>query len=255
MVDEVIYMTKKVELRIKRQKDNQAEPYWEEFLIDYQPKMNVITLLQEIQRNPVTSQGEKTTPVAWDCSCLEEVCGACTMIINGEVRQSCSALVDQLEQPIVLEPMRKFPVVRDLIVDRTRMFEDLKKVKAWISIDGTHDLGSGPKQSPTDQEEMYIYSRCMTCGCCVDACPQYIPTSSFVGPAVLGQVHLFNQNPTGKFRKEERLAAIMGEGGIQECGNAQNCVRVCPKGIPLTTGIAKLNAATVSQAIKNLLKK
>ncbi|MBN2326422.1 MAG: succinate dehydrogenase iron-sulfur subunit [Candidatus Omnitrophica bacterium] len=248
-------MAKKVEVRIKRQKDNQAEPYWEEFHVDYQPNMNVITLLQEIQRNPVTVQGEKTTPVAWDCSCLEEICGACTMVINGQVQQSCSALVDNLEQPIVLEPMRKFPIVRDLLVDRTRMFEALKKVKAWIPIDGTYDLGAGPKQSQTNQQEMYLYSRCMTCGCCVDACPQYTPDNSFVGPAALGQVFLFNQNPTGKFNKEERLAAIMGDGGIQECGNAQNCVRVCPKEIPLTTGIAKLNGATLSQALKNLLKK
>ncbi len=254
-IEEVIHMARMVEIRIKRQKDNQSDSYWEEFRVPYLPNMNVISLLQEIQRNPITIQGQKTTPVAWDCSCLEEVCGACTMVINGQVRQSCSALVDKLEQPITLEPMRKFPVIRDLVVDRARMFEALKKVKAWIPIDGTYDLGVGQKQAQTNQQEMYLYSRCMTCGCCVDACPQYNSQTTFVGPAALGQVFLFNQNPTGRFNREERFQAIMGEGGIQECGNAQNCVQVCPKDIPLTTAIAKLNGATLSQAIKNLFWK
>ena len=85
-------------------------------------------------------QKVKTTPVTWDMNCLEEVCGACSMVINGRARQSCSAIVDQLEQPIRLEPMSTFPVIRDLQVDRSRMFDNLKRMKAWIPIDGTYDL-------------------------------------------------------------------------------------------------------------------
>jgi succinate dehydrogenase / fumarate reductase iron-sulfur subunit len=246
-------MLETIELRIKRQKDAGSEPYWEEFRIPYMPNMNVITLLQEIQRNPVNAQGVKTTPVSWDCSCLEEVCGSCTMVINGRVRQSCSALVDQLEQPILLEPMRKFPVIRDLVVNRSRMFEALKRVRAWIEIDGTYDLGPGPRKSQGDQEKMYLFSRCMTCGCCVDACPQFNPNTEFIGASALGQAYLFNQNPIGRTEKEARLRSLMGEGGIQECGNAQNCVQVCPKDIPLTRGIASLNRDTVFQAFKDLL--
>src|SRR5215471_13503951 len=103
-----------IELRIKRQDGLQAPPRWEEFSLPYRSDMNVISCLMEIQRNPVTRQGAKTTPVVWDCSCLEEVCGACTMIVNGKVRQSCTALIDQLEQPVRLEPMTKFPLIRDL---------------------------------------------------------------------------------------------------------------------------------------------
>ena len=103
----------------------------------------------EIQKNPVTKDGEKTTPPIWDMNCLEQVCGICTMIINGRVRQSCSALIDNLEQPITLEPMSKFPNVRDLKVDRSQMFDHLKRVHAWIEIDGSHDLGPGPTM---DQE-------------------------------------------------------------------------------------------------------
>ena len=86
-----------------------SEPYQEEFEVPYRPNMNVISALMEIRRNPVNKKGEKTTPVIWDMNCLEEVCGACSMVINGRPRQSCSALVDQLEQPIRLEPMTYIP--------------------------------------------------------------------------------------------------------------------------------------------------
>lgn len=247
-------LAKTIEVRVKRQDDGDGASYWETFHVPYRPNMNVITVLQEIRRNPVNANGDEVAPVTWECSCLEEVCGSCTMVINGKTTQSCSALVDKYDMPLVLEPMRKFPVKRDLLVDRSRMFEALKKVKAWIEIDGTYDLGPAEKQSPAEQQEMYAFARCMTCGCCVDACPQYTKESDFVGPAAIGQAHLFNNNKAGKFNKEDRLRSLMGEGGIHECGNAQNCVRVCPKDIPLTKAIASLNGETMKQAVKDLFK-
>src|SRR5580700_1089190 len=232
-----------VTLKIKRQDGPGQSGYWQEFGVAWHPRMNVISALMEIQKNPVTTSGEKVAPVVWECVCLEEVCGSCTMRINGRVRQSCSALVDAIGQgdaPIVLEPMSKFPVVRDLVVDRSRMFEDLKRVKAWINLDGSHELGPGPRQSPESQEQTYPLSRCMTCGCCLEACPQVGPSSDFIGPAALSQVRLFNLHPSGKMHASERLEAVMGEGGVEGCGKAQNCVEVCPKEIPLVDSIASV---------------
>src|SRR5512142_3450088 len=110
-----------IEIRVKRRDGAGGPERWESFKLPYKPNLNVISCLQEIQRNPVTADGSKTTPVVWDCSCLEEVCGACSMIVNGKVRQACTALIDQLEQPVTLEPMTKFPLVRDLMVDRQRI--------------------------------------------------------------------------------------------------------------------------------------
>jgi len=237
-------MSDVLKLSIKRQDRPDAAPYWQDFQIPRRPSMNVISCLMEIQRNPVGADGKAAPPVAWDCSCLEEVCGICTMVINGRVRQACSALVDQLEQPIRLEPMRKFPVVRDLCVDRSKMFENLKRVKAWIPIDGTYDLGPGPRMNEAERADAYHLSQCMTCGCCLDACPQVNERSAFIGAAAVAQVVLFNTHPTGSMNKNERLDALMGEGGIIDCGNAQNCVQVCPKDIPLTWAIAKAYRAT-----------
>jgi len=152
-----------ITFKIKRQDSESSGSYWETFVIPHVPNSNVISCLMDIQVNPENSKGEKVAPVVWECNCLEEVCGSCTMVINGKVRQSCSALVDQLEKPITLEPMSKFPVVRDLAVDRSRMFGALKKVQAWVTADGYHDLGPGIREPQNHQEIAYKLSECMTC--------------------------------------------------------------------------------------------
>jgi succinate dehydrogenase iron-sulfur subunit len=242
---------KKVIIRIKRQLTPSAKPAWEEFELQWRPNMNVISALMDIAANPVTRDGKATTPVTYDSNCLEEVCGSCAMLINGKAKMACSALIDDFEQPIKLEPLSRFPVVRDLGVDRSVLFENLKRVKAWIPIDGTYDLGPGPKQSPEDQERAYPLSRCISCCCCMEVCPQFTEHTGFVGAATISQVRLFNTHPTGKMQKQERLHAMMGDGGIHECGYAQNCVEICPKDIPLTRSIAEVGGQVILQAFKD----
>ena len=248
-------MPNTIYLKIKRQDSPQTESYWEEFEIPYKPHMNVISALAEIQKNPINVKGEKVSPVVWESSCLEEVCGSCSMLINGKARQACSALVDQLKQPITLEPFSKFPCVRDLRVDRSPMFESLKRVKAWISIDGTYDLGSGPRISPEKQEVAYDLARCMTCGCCLEVCPQVSVHSDFIGAAAVSQARLFNIHPTGQMHADARLDSLMGPGGLADCGNAQNCVRACPKEIPLTDSIAEVGRELTKRMFSRLLGK
>lgn len=247
--------TENIILTIKRQNDPGAEARWEEFELPYRPNMNVISSLMEIAANPVTRQGKPTTPITYESNCLEEVCGSCAMLINRRTRMACSALIDKLEQPIQLEPLSKFPVVRDLTVDRSVLFEDLKRVKAWIPVDGTYDLGSGPRMMPEEQEAAYPLSRCISCCCCMEACPQFNEHTGFVGAAAISQVRLFNTHPTGKALKRKRLSALMGDGGIHECGYAQNCVEVCPKDIPLTRSIAEVGREVMKQAIGDLFRK
>jgi succinate dehydrogenase / fumarate reductase iron-sulfur subunit len=246
---------KSVLFKIKRQDSPVAPSRWEEFELPWHRGMNVISSLMEIAANPVTRDGKKTTPITYDSNCLEEVCGSCAMLINGRTRMACSALVDKLEQPIRLEPFSKFPVVRDLAVDRSVLFESLKAVKAWVPIDGSYDLGSGPRMTMQDQEGAYPLSRCISCCCCMEACPQFNDDTGFVGAAAISQVRLFNTHSTGAALKRERLAALMGDGGIHECGYAQNCVEVCPKDIPLTRSIAEVSGEVMKQAIGDLFRK
>ena len=248
-----------IEVTVLRQKGPDDPQYTEVFHIPYRPRMNVISVLMEIQKNPTNAAGQAVAPVAWEQACLEEVCGSCTMRINHKVRQSCSALIDKVAplsgsvRKLHLAPMSKFPVVRDLCVDRSKMFENLKKIQGWIPIDGTYDLGPGPRLSQREQQLAYDFARCMTCGSCLEACPQINEKSNFIGPAALGQVRLFNSHPTGKLNADERLEAVSGPDGIASCGNAQNCVQVCPKEIPLTRAIAELHRDTTVYRIKKWL--
>jgi len=242
-----------IRLKVKRQDQPDAKPYWEEFELPYRPQHNVISLLMALREKPVNIKGERVAPVVYEVGCMEEVCGACTMIINGQVRQACSALVDQLEQPIVLEPMSKFQVIRDLMVNRQPMFDALRQVHAWVDIDGGYDIHvHAPRISPQAWEHNYNFARCMTCGCCMEVCPQYNSKSKFVGPAPIGQAWLFSNHPTGKYYKAARLHSLMGVGGITDCGNAQNCIEACPKDIKLTDAIAKISRDTTIQMVKDL---
>ena len=268
-------------VRVRRQDGPGQDPYWELHKIPYEPELNVISVLQRIAAQAETADGNKVTPVVWDCGCLEEVCGACTMVINGRARQSCSALVDRMlvDDPdeIVLEPLGKFPVIRDLMVDRSRVFRALTRVKAWVPVDSYYDMGAGERIPRETQEQNYPLSECMSCGCCMEACPQYDKVEltqedgeseeafeqrknaahdeGFVGAHAISQTMLFNNHPVGKSLASDRLDTLMGPGGIASCGNAQNCVAVCPKEIPLTTSIARAGRATTLQSIKKWFDK
>lgn len=243
-----------VRFRVKRCDGPGKPSYWNEFDVKPAINANVISVLQQIAENPVTVEGKTVTPVVWDSGCLEEVCGACTMVINGKVRQSCTCLIDEYApndgDVVTLEPMSKFPVVRDLWVDRDRLFHNLKRVKAWVPIDSTYDLGAGPKEAPEKQQTRYKLSECMSCGCCLEACPQFTLEedesqwdTAFIGAHAISQARLFNEHETGKQLKAERLDELSSAGGISDCGNAQNCVKVCPKHIPLTESIGAMGRA------------
>lgn len=265
------------EVRVLRQDSPGKSSYWERHRVAYERDMNVISVLQKIAAQAQTTDGQRVPPVAWDCNCLEEVCGSCTMLVNGRTRMACTALVDKLlsENPgeIELRPMSKFPVIRDLMVNRSRLFHALQKVKAWVPVDSYYAMGPGPRQSPETQQQTYPLSECISCGCCLEACPQYNKIEleqrhgetneqfqarqrkahdrGFVGAHAIGQVVRFNEDANGKMIAGQRLDALMLEGGIQNCGNAQNCVAVCPKHLPLDRAIAVAGRATTVHAIKS----
>lgn len=265
--------TRTVKFRIKRCDGPGKASYWNTFAVKVERGANVISCLQQIAASPVTVEGQRVTPVAWDAGCLEEVCGACTMVINGKVQQSCSCLIDEYApnegDEITLEPMTKFPTVRDLWVDRSRLFHNLKRVLAWVPIDGTYNLGPGPREPGEAQEVRYKLSECMSCGCCLEACPQFnqVPDQgsaeaneqawdrAFIGAHAISQARLFNMHGTGGQLAPQRLEELAGEGGVNDCGNAQNCVKVCPKKIPLTESIAAIGRAVTIHKIKTFFSR
>jgi succinate dehydrogenase / fumarate reductase iron-sulfur subunit len=200
------------------------------------------------------------------------------MLINGRVRQACSALVDRLlvdrPEQIELRPLMKFPVVRDLVVNRDRLFRALEKLHCWIEVDGYFDRGPAPRQTPNRQQQAYPLSTCISCGCCLEACPQYGKIElnrgedeaesdfaarrqaefdrHFIGAHANSQVVLMNSNPLGQMTAPERLEALTAPGGIQDCGKAANCQAVCPKEIPLMTSWGRAGRATTVHALKKI---
>jgi len=255
--------TRTVRFRIRRCDGPGHPSRWETFTVRVArgEGANILACLQRIAADPVTADGAKTTPVVWDAGCLEEVCGACTMVVNGRARQACSALIDVIAphdgDQITLEPMSKFPLVRDLHVDRSRMFHTLKRLQAWAPIDGFYDLGPGPREQPAPQQQRYVFSTCMTCGCCLEACPQFQKQtdeeawdSAFIGANAIGQTLLFNNHAIAGELAGERLDVMLSAGGVSDCGNAQNCVKVCPKEIPLTEAIAAVGRAATIHGVR-----
>jgi succinate dehydrogenase / fumarate reductase iron-sulfur subunit len=170
--------------------------------------------------------------------------------------------------------MTKFPVVRDLLVDRRRLFRALAKLECWLPVDGYYDAGPGPRQSSENQERAYPLSQCMSCGCCLEACPQYGKVAldrldgetdeqfrqrenaafdqNFIGAHAQSQVVLMNSNPTGQLTASSRIEALIAEGGIQNCGKAANCQAVCPKKIPLMNSWARAGRAATLYTIQQL---
>lgn len=248
-------MARKFTLKIYR--GVPGNQYWEEFELELKPFYNITSALMDIQKNPINKRGERVTPVAWEQGCLEVVCGSCSLLVNSRPVQGCVVLIEKVLQAtgstiITLAPFTTFPLIRDLVIDRSSMFASLKKIHAWVEVDNALDKGFGPRIDPKVQEERYILSTCISCGCCTEACPQMNPRSKFIGPAAISQVRLFNAHPVGAFTAKERLQSLMEEGGVTDCGNAQNCVQVCPKEIPLTESIALMGRKVASQGWHNL---
>ena len=240
---------RKIRLRIRRQDgpERVESRRWETFEIPAPVGMTVVGALLYIQRHPVTIDGKVVAPVAWDCSCLEERCGACTMLINGRARLACSAQVEPLvarRRTIVLEPLRKFPLVRDLVVDRARLFDQYREVRAWIDVEDVSLGGPCLPSSQSAQQELEVLDRCISCGACLEACPQYGDHSEYLGAAAIHQVRRLALHPIGELQSTSRLEGLMVPGGIADCGKAQNCVEVCPTEVPVVDSLQQMARST-----------
>ena len=135
-------------IRIKRQENKEAKPFWQEFEIEAEGELSIAAMLNELNaRQKLTDKsGKEAEPISWECGCMVKKCGACAMRINGLPELACSTFLQSLKgKVIVLEPLSKFPVVKDLIVDRSVVFENLKKINLWLESDAymteyTHEI-------------------------------------------------------------------------------------------------------------------
>lgn len=251
-------------VRVRRQDSptDTRSSRWEEFELPWRPGLSVHDCLEAIERDPRTARGERVRPPAWDASCVEGRCGACTMLVNGRPRQACVTLVDPLmleknAASLELAPLSKFPVQRDLVVDRSSARAALRRVKAWVELDREPPeptAGSSNKRlalAPTAEAS----SPCIGCAACLEACPEVHAGSLFVGAASIHEAKLAVDVQAGSSAADERLDALMGPGGVAECGKSQNCVEVCPASLPLDESIATVARATTKRLFGAWLRK
>jgi succinate dehydrogenase / fumarate reductase iron-sulfur subunit len=155
--------------------------------------------------------------------------------------------------PIVLEPLLKFPLIRDLWVDRSEVFESLKRVEAWIEVDSYADPGfyaNIPREAADMARE---YAKCIHCGICLEGCPSYNSISEYVGPAAIVSSAVYQELAPFGPQTDRLQRLLMFVGGVVDCGKALNCVKLCPQGIPLTTAIAITSRRVNAKAWRSLM--
>jgi succinate dehydrogenase / fumarate reductase iron-sulfur subunit len=226
-------------LQIKRQKDGQTESYWQtiEYVCENAEKETVATVLRAVDNGRVDRDiaGNVMEPIGWECSCLQKKCGSCAMIIDGKPGLACDFFLDKHtgKLPITVEPLKKFPVVRDLIVDRSVMRENLKKLQVWMTADAI-------VPDEKHREIMYDASRCLQCGCCLEVCPNFCSGESFFGAA--GALPISRILNATEKKSRTNIKKNYKEHIYKGCGKALSCQNVCPAKIKMDRTLSSINA-------------
>ena len=211
--------------------ESDAKPHWKTYQVDLEPTDRVLDGLEAIK-------GKLDGTLALRRSCAHGVCGSDAMVINGKNRLACKVLVKSLKQPIVIEPMRGFKPLKDLVVDMDGFFAKYRSVLPYLI-----EKGARPQQerlqSPEQQERFEDTTKCILCGACTTSCPSFWSNPDYIGPAAIVQAHrfLFDSRDQGK---EERLEVMGKADGVWRCRTIFNCVEACPRGINVTRAIGEI---------------
>ena len=222
-----------MKIKILRQSSPEAAPRWETFDYSGTRELSVAGLLDHLNyHDDITDdQGRKTTRIAWDCSCLQGICGACAMVINGQPALACETFLKDLPgDEIRIQPLTKFPVIRDLTVDRSVISENLTRANLYIG-----EYQPDEKQS---HQHQYDAAKCLKCGLCLEVCPNYVNGNSFFGALFANDCYLVAARSAGK---AAQIKEVYGAHFGNTCSKALSCADVCPMHIPTLASIAKMN--------------
>ncbi|OED30024.1 2Fe-2S iron-sulfur cluster-binding protein [Methanosphaera sp. WGK6] len=239
----------KLVITIKRQ-DKTGKKYTQQIEYTGNLKIPVTTLLEKInnQEEIKDINGKEIQPIKWSCSCLQGLCGACAMLINGWPKLACKTFVDEEVMTkhfhkITIEPLSKFKVIEDLKVDRSKLYETMKDMSQWIESDAK--VG--------DVQFQYEMSLCLMCGICMEGCPNYFSDKSFKGtPVAVSSAKLAFQEQNEKHRK--KIEKEYKKNFYNGCVKSMICEDICPMEIPTQQAISKMNRKSVWH-MWHLLKK
>jgi len=236
-------MAKRIKLQVARYRPEQeSEPVFDEYEVPCPDDWVVLDGL-----NHVKDQLDGTLSYRW--SCRMGICGSCGMTVNGEPKLTCATfLADYAPGPVRVEPLRNFPVIRDLIVDLGDFMQKLVRVKPWIVRSVEKPLAAGEYlQTPEEMDEYKQFSMCINCMLCYAACPIYGLDPKFIGPAAIALAQRYNLDSRDE-GAAERLEILSEHEGIWGCTFVGECTKVCPKNVNPAGAIQryKLNAALES---------
>jgi len=229
----------RVPFRVKRfNPEADQGPYWGEYEVEVEPIDRVLDGLHYIK-------WYLDDTFAFRRSCAHGICGSDAMVINGRNRLACKVLIRNLKHPIVIEPMRGFRVLKDLIVDMEPFFAKYRAVKPYL----VNDEPPPPTERLQTPEERARYddtTKCILCGACTTSCPSYWANSAYLGPAAIVAAHrfLFDSRDRGAL---ERLEVLNKWSGVWRCRTIFNCTDACPRGINVTKAIAQVKKALLFQ--------
>ena len=210
-----------VTFRVKRfQPGVDARPHWERYDVAVEPKMSVLDALFAILERQDGTLGFRY-------SCRAAMCGSCAMVINGREGLACSTRLDGMGRTVTVEPMRRQPVIKDLVVDMASFWEKYAAIKPYF-VGGRYEEPAVIRPDSGEREIIDEQLDCITCGACYSACPIVAFNPHYLGPAALNRAY----NLVADVRDtatEERLAAVCCSDGAFTCHNAFNCVEVCPQ--------------------------
>ena len=228
-----------VTIKIRRfHPEQDAAPRWKEYRVEAEPTDRVLDALHAIKWHQDGS-------LAFRRSCGHGICGSDAMMINGRNRLACKVLIKDLRQPITVEPMRGFSVVKDLVVDMEGFFQKYRAIKPYLIADEPPEKER--VQSPQARERYDDTTKCILCGACTTSCPSFWANSHYVGPAAIVQAHrfIFDSRDQGQ---AERLAILNDTSGVWRCRTIFNCTEACPRGINVTKAIGEVKQLLVKQS-------
>ena len=225
-------------LTILRREGPDGTPYRQSFRYETDDQTAAVaTALTALNERPELrdSDGRPARPIQWECSCLQKKCGACAMVIDGVPRLACDVRLADCGPVIRLEPLKKFPVVADLMVDRGVMRENLNALRLWME-------GSAVMKDKA-LDVAYETSRCLQCGCCLEVCPNFYAGGSFTGmaSAIPASRLLAELSPAHK----KEAARLYVRRFFEGCGKSLACRNICPAGIDVDRLLVNSNAVAV----------
>ncbi len=229
----------KVALRILRfNPETDTEPHFEDYEVDAEPMDTVLGCLHKVK-------WEADSSLALRRSCAHGICGSDAMVINGVNALACKVLVQNVKQPILVEPLRGLPLMKDLIVDMEPFFEGYRAVLPWLLPDDVeHEPPRERIQSPEERERYDDTTKCILCAACTTSCPIFWADREYVGPAAIVNAHrfIFDSRDAGAAR---RLEILSQKNGAFKCRTAFNCSDACPRGIKVTQAIQEVKQAAL----------